>query len=121
MDLVSDRCSGLVQAGEVESRGLQGPARRAVPARETAPYILMRIDADRHAECVRLPDHGTKVLQVLLVIDAGTGMLHGLPWHEEAQERESPLVQPGEMLVSLIEREGAADERDSTMIEESLA
>jgi hypothetical protein len=64
MDLVSDRCSGLVQAGEVESRGLHGPARRAVPARETAPYILMGIDADRHAECVRLPDHCAQVLQI---------------------------------------------------------
>ena len=82
MNLVSDRCSGLVQAGEVESRGLQGPARRAVPARETAPYILMGIDADRHAECVRLPDHCAQVLQIPLVIDAGTGMFYGLPGHE---------------------------------------
>ena len=61
---------------------------------------------------MRLFQHGFEVVEVVLVVSAGTGVLDRFPGDDEAQEVQPPMLEPGEVFVGFIQREGPADEAE---------
>ena len=86
-----------------------------------APANLVRIDQHRKAILVRLVDDGVDIVQVCLIVDAGSGVLDGLPGHQETQAGQTPLPQAREMLIRLLQGKRPSDKRDGSVLKESLA
>jgi len=70
-------------------------SRGAIATREAAPDILMRVNKEAHAVLPGQVDDGIEVVEVIHVVDAGTGVLDGFPGHDQALEGQPPGAQAG--------------------------
>ena len=112
--------AGVEEPFRSEAGGLEGPHRGAVAARPSAPGVLVRIDEEGKAVLAGLGGEALEVIQVFLVVNARAVMLDGFPRHEEAVELEAPTLEPREVSVGLLEREGPADEGDAPSLIEAF-
>ena len=99
----------VVQLGQIESNPLQSPRRRSVSPGKSTPNVLMTIQEYRYTVLMAFAYYGHKILQILLVVDAGTGMFHSLPGEKQTIRRVSPTAQTRDVSVSFVERKGPAD------------
>ena len=90
MFLMRQRRARRVQLGQVHADRFQRPTGRAIAARPAAPHVLMRIDKHLDPVLARLLDHRAHVIQISLVVLAGTGVFNRLPRHQKAQESQPP-------------------------------
>jgi len=68
----------------------------------------------------RLFDDGVEIIEVGFIVPAGSGVFNCLPGDQEAQEIEPPGAQAAEMLIRLLQREGAPHKADAVRVEEAV-
>ena len=68
----------------------------------------------------RLGGKAFEVIEVLLVVNSRSVVLHCLPRDEETVEIEAPALEAREMLVGLLDREGPAHEGDALPVVEAF-
>ena len=121
MGLVHQCGASFFEFGNIHAQQLKSPGRGAIAARETRPDILMRVDEQVKVILTGLFYHGVEVVQILLVIDPGTGVFNGLPGNKKAQKIEPPGFQAGEMFIRLVQWERPTNETDILCLKKTFA
>src|SRR4030042_4030837 len=115
-----DGSPGLSEMGEVEPDRFERPAGGPTPAREATPHILVRVDEQTEAVGTGFLHHLDDIVEIHLIIDAGSGMLDGFPGDQKAQEVKAPFTQAPQVLVCLLQWKGAPNEGDMAGVGETL-
>ena len=108
--LMQQRGAGFMEAVDIQSSRLKGPGGRAIAAREATPDILMRVNEEVDVVRLRLLQHGFQIIEIVLVVHAGTVVLDRFPSDDEAQEIQPPMLEAQEMLIGFFQRERTPDE-----------
>jgi len=120
MALVRESRSARVQRADVEAHQVQRPRRGPVAAGPPGPHILVRVDKTGDAVPSCLAHQRQEIVEIRLVVLAGSPVFHRLPRHKETDERETPRAQTCEVLVRVSERKGPVDKRDRRGLVEAL-
>ena len=115
-----DGSTGLGEVGEVKPDGFKRPTRGAIPTREAAPDILVRVDEQVEAIFACFVHHLYHIVEIFLIIDTRSSVLDGFPGHQQAQEIKTPLPQPSQVLIRLMQRKRTSDKGDVAVFTETL-
>jgi hypothetical protein len=81
----------------------------------------MTVNKQLHVILGGFCDNGFNVIQIRIVVDAGTRMFDGFPRHKEAQKVQPPGLQSLEVFVGFIQRKRSADEAHIPMLKKAFA
>ena len=76
----------------------------------------MRVNQNLKPERARFLDNCAQIIEICDIILPGTRMFDGFPCHDEAQKRQPPFPQAGEMFVYLLQRKWTPDKRDLAVV-----
>ena len=107
---------GSMKAREVQPSCFERPARRAIAARHSAPYILVKIDKDVQAMPASAAADLGKIIEIGFVIRPRRGVSDCFPRRQQPQAVEAPVRDPGKVAIDLGQRRWPPDEADIAVV-----
>jgi len=121
-DNVSLMCksrTARVQLSDVEADHLQCPRWSTISSCPSRPHVLMWINQETDVVSLAYAHDFANVVQILLVITAGTFMFDSLPRHQQAHKSEPARLNAAEVLVGSVEWKWSSDKRHIFGVEEA--